>query len=226
MTRLAAVLAVVLTLLTVPPAHAQPSPIAGVLADLVASDHLAGAVAAVENGDTVMTTSAGYSDVDARTPFAPQTHVRVASITKTFVATAILQLVGEGRVDLDASVDTYLPGLLRGDGIDGTAITVRQLLRHQSGLPEYFDETTEPPTEPVDPHELLRWALAKPGSAPGGTVAGYTNTNYVVAGLILEAVTGHPAPEEITRRIVAPLGLTHTYFPAPGDTWLRAPMAS
>jgi len=53
----------------------------------------------------------------------------------------------------------------------------------------------------------------------------YTNTNYIVAGLILESVTGRPAADEITRRIIAPLGLTHTYFPAAGDTWLRSPMA-
>lgn len=208
-----------------PSAHAQPIGLDAVLTQSVADNRLAGAVAAVVDGSAVTLSSAGHTDVVSGATFAPQTHVRVASITKTFVAAAILQLVSEGRVQLDAPVETYLPGLIRGEGIDGNAITVRQLLRHQSGLPEYFDDTTEPPRHPVSPRELLSWALTKPGAPPGQRVPVYTNTNYVVAGLIIEAVTGRSAADEITRRIIAPLGLTHTYFPAAGDTGLRSPMA-
>ncbi|MBB2990914.1 D-alanyl-D-alanine carboxypeptidase [Mycolicibacterium iranicum] len=221
----AAITLLILAMLTAGPARAQPAPLDGVLTRLVASDDLAGAVGVVADGDMVLRSSAGYADVDTRAPFAPPTHVRVASITKTFVAAAVLQLVGENRIHLDAPVDTYLPGVLRGEGIDGAAITVRQLLRHQRGLPEYFDDSTEPPATPVAARELLSWALAKPGSPPGQPVPVYTNTNYVVAGLILEAVTGSPAAGVITRRIIEPLGLAHTYFPAAGDSWLRAPMA-
>lgn len=217
--------AVVAAVLTCPPVHAQQSRLDGVLAGAVSDNDLAGAVAVVRNAAVVTTSSAGYADVASETPFAPRTHVRVASITKTFVAAAILQLVTERRIDLDAPVETYLPGVVLGDGINGSTITVRQLLRHQSGLPEYFDDATQPPTSPVAPRELLSWALAKPVLHPPTSVPVYTNTNYIVAGLILEAVTGRPAAEEITRRIITPLGLTDTYFPAPGDTWLRSPMA-
>ncbi len=221
----AALVGALMVAVSAPPAPAQPSPLAAVVADAVAADNLAGAVAVIRDGTAVTLSSAGDADVAGRAPFGAQTHVRVASITKTFVAAAILQLVGEGRIRLDAPVETYLPGTLRGDGIDGNAVTVRQVLRHQSGLPEYFDDTTEIPDQPVAAQELLSWALAKKGSPPGHAVPIYTNTNYVVAGLILEAVTGRPAADEITGRIIVPLGLTHTYFPAPGDTGLRAPMA-
>lgn len=224
--RLAAGLAITLIIgFAAPPAHAQPTPLDAVLAESVAANGLAGAVAVVADGAAVTLSSAGHTDVATGATFTPQTHVRVASITKTFVAAAILQLVSEGRVQLDAPVETYLPGLIRGEGIDGATISVRQLLRHQSGLPEYFDDTTEPPAQPVSPHDLLSQALAKPGAAPGQPVPVYTNTNYIVAGLIIEAVTGRSAADEITRRIIAPLGLTHTYFPAAGDTGLRSPMA-
>lgn len=220
-----AVAALVITGLIAPAAQAQPSRVDGVLARAITDHDLAGAVAVIRDGAAVVTETAGYADAATETPFASETHVRVASITKTFVAAAILQLVTERKVDLDASLDTYLPGLIHGDGIDGNAITVRQLLRHQSGLPEYFDEDTPPPTSPVMPRELLSWALAKPVPYPPTSVPVYTNTNYIVAGLILESVTGRPAAEEITRRIITPLGLTHTYFPAAGDTGVRAPMA-
>lgn len=211
--------------LVAPIAHAQPSAVNAVLADAVARDDLPGGVATIRNGSAVTTVSAGYADPAAEAPFGPDTRVRIASITKTFVAAAVLQLVGEGLVDLDAPVEIYLPGLLHGAGIDGNAITVRHLLRHQSGLPEYFDDTTEPPDRPVPAREFVAQALTRRGVPPGGPVPVYTNTNYFVAGLILEAVTGRPAAEEITRRIIVPLGLTHTYFPAPGDTGLAAPMA-
>ena len=102
---------------------------------------------------------------------------------------------------------------------------MRQLLRHQSGLPEYFDADTKPPAEPVTGDQLLDAGLTRPAQFAPGSAMKYTNTNYVIAGLLIEKVTGHPAADEITRRIIVPLGLSDTYFPAPGDTGLRAPFA-
>ncbi|WP_081491216.1 serine hydrolase domain-containing protein [Mycolicibacterium phlei] len=165
------------------------------------------------------------SSVETAAGFAPDTHVRVASITKPFVAATVLQLVDEGRIDLDASVEHYLPGRIRGEGIDASRITVRQLLRHQSGLPEYFDDVTEVPQLPVTGERLLDMALSRPAQFEPGTQMRYTNTNYVVAGLLIEKVTGRPAADEVTARIILPLGLFDTYFPAPGDRGLRAPFA-
>lgn len=108
--RLAAVAALVIASLTAPTAQAQPSRVDGVLARAITDHDFAGAVAVIRDGAAVVTETAGYADAATETPFVPDTHVRVASITKPFVAAAILQLVAERRVDLDASIDTYLPG--------------------------------------------------------------------------------------------------------------------
>jgi D-alanyl-D-alanine carboxypeptidase len=211
--------------LTAAPASAQPTAVADVLIRVVGTDDLAGGVAVVRDGPNVSHYAAGFSDVDTGAEFAPRTHIRVASITKAFVAAMVLQLVAETKVDLDAPIETYLPGRIRGEGIDANAITVRQLLRHQSGLPEYFDEEAPPPAEPVTADQLLDAALAKPAQFAAGTAMKYTNTNYIIAGLLIEKVTGRPAAEEITWRIIVPLGLFDTYFPAPGDTGLRPAFA-
>ncbi len=184
-----------------------------------------GGVAVVRDGSTSPEPRPGTPMSTPAPGLAPQTHVRVASITKTFVAATILQLVAEGKVDLDTPIETYLPGRIRGEGIDANAITVRQLLRHQSGLPEYFDADTEPPAEPVTGDQLLDAALSRPCQFTPGSAIKYTNTNYVIAGLLIEKLTGHPAADEITWRIIVPLGLSDTYFPAPGDTGLRTPFA-
>jgi D-alanyl-D-alanine carboxypeptidase len=217
----------VLTLcaLTAPPASAAPPAVEQALMREVTAADLPGGVAVVRDGAALTTYAAGYADVDTRDGFAPGTHVRAASITKPFVAATVLQLVAEGRVDLDAPVERYLPGRIRGDGFTGEIVTVRHLLRHQSGLPEYFDPRTPVPTGPVTADQQLEMALAKPAQFPAGTAMKYTNTNYVVAGMLIEAVTGAPAADEVTRRVIAPLGLRDTYFPAPGDTGLRTPFA-
>ena len=210
---------------TAAPAHASPSALDEALARVVTEDDLPGGVAVVRTAADVTRHSAGVSDVATGAGFAPNTHVRVASITKTFVAATIMQLVAEGRIDLDAPIETYLPGRVRGMQIDANAITVRQLLRHQSGLPEYFDADTVVPVEPKTADQLLDMALTRPAQFSPGSAMKYTNTNYVVAGLLIEAVTASPAADEIARRVIEPLGLSDTYFPAPGDTALRAPFA-
>ena len=218
--------AILLLLVALTSACAQPAPSVGdALTGVVTRDELPGGVAVVREHQGLTRASAGYSDVDASARFKPHTHIRAASITKTFVAATLLQLVAEGKLDLDKSIETYLPGRIRGPGIDGSAITVRHLLRHQSGLPEYFDGNTPVPTQPVTADQLLDAALKKPPLFAPGTAIKYTNTNYVIAGLLIEKLTGRPAAEEITRRIITPLGLRGTYFPGPGDRGLRAPFA-
>lgn len=204
------------------------TPVADALNRSVAHDDLAGGVAVIRHGpddSDVTRVAAGYSDVHTNAGFAPHTHVRAASVTKTFVAATVMQLSAEKKIDLDGSVETYLPGRIHGDGIDAGAITVRQLLRHQSGLPEYFDKATPRPTEPVAAQRLLDMALDRPAQFKPGTAMKYTNTNYIVLGILIEKVTGHPAVDEITSRTIAPLGLADTYFPAPDDKGLRSPFA-
>ena len=153
--------------------------------------------------------------------------VRIGSNTKTFVAVVILQLVQEGKITLDEPIETYLPGLIHGEGIDGSKITVRQLLQHTSGLPEYTD--TVPGETDIfqirdnyySTRDLLDVALSKPAAFEPGSQFKYTNTNYIVLSLLAEKVTHRPLAEQITQRITEPLGLTHTYYPGPGEEDIR-----
>ena len=154
--------------------------------------------------------------------------VRIGSNTKTFVAVVVMQMVQEGKVGLDEPIETYLPGLIKGEGIDGSKITVRQLLQHTSGLPEYTDTylssraaESENMQHYVPPRDLLDTALGKPAAFEPGTQWKYTNTNYIVLGMLIERVSQRPVGEQIDERIVKKLGLSHTYFPAPGEEKIR-----
>ena len=153
--------------------------------------------------------------------------VRVGSASKTFVAVVVMQMVQEGKVGLDEPIETYLPGLIKGEGVDGSKITVRQLLQHTSGLPD-FDETLFGTTDVfqyrhhyVTPRDVLDSALSKPAQFEPGTQWKYTNTNYIVLGMLVERVSQRPVGEQIDERIVKKLGLSHTYFPAPGEEKIR-----
>ena len=152
--------------------------------------------------------------------------VRIGSISKTFTAVVTMQLVQEGKITFDEPIETYLPGLIRGEGIDGSKITVRQLLQHTSGLPEYSDQIgLDDPFANRDKYysarDTLDLALSKPAAFEPGSQFKYTNTNYIVLSLLAEKVTHRPLAEQITKRIIEPLGLTHTYLPGPGEENIR-----
>ena len=155
--------------------------------------------------------------------------VRIGSNTKTFVAVVVMQLVQEGKVGLDEPIETYLPGLIKGEGVDGSKITVRQLLQHTSGLPEYTDTTPgsgdifQIKDHYAQPRDLLDTALSKPAAFEPGTQWKYTNTNYIVLGMLIERVSQRPVGEQIDERIVKKLGLSHTYLPGNGEKKLHGP---
>ncbi|WP_372490899.1 serine hydrolase domain-containing protein [Actinomadura terrae] len=149
------------------------------------------------------------------------------SNTKTYVATTILQLAGEGRLGLDDTIGEWLPGVVEGNGNRGSKITIRQLLQHTGGLYDYandLDFFTEEGFakhrfDHYSPAELVALAMRhRPGSQPGernpdGTSKWkYSNTGYVLAGMLIERVAGHSWEREATLRIVRPLGLRHTGF--------------
>ncbi|WP_405021563.1 beta-lactamase family protein [Kitasatospora sp. NBC_00070] len=169
------------------------------------------------------TYTAGVGDLSTGGKVPNDGQVRIGSNTKTFTAVVVLQLVGEGKVALDEPIETYLPGLVRGDGIDGNRIKVRQLLQHTSGIPDYegLIEETVLRDRYFEPRELLDLALRHKAEFAPGKGFRYSNTNYVLAGLLVQRVTGRPLPEEIDRRILKPLGLRHTSFPAAGDRTIR-----
>ncbi|MGW4382154.1 serine hydrolase domain-containing protein [Kitasatospora sp. NPDC004531] len=203
-----------------PPPTAPPAPR---LDALVAELGVPGALATVRDQHGRSTSAAaGVGDLATGAPVPADGEVRVGSNTKTFVAVVVLQLAAEGRVRLDRDIDHYLPGLVRGDGIDGRHITVRQLLQQTSGLPNYTAYLDDDP-RPYQPRELLDLALRHPAAFPPGASWQYSNTNYLLAGLLVERVTGHSIGHELDTRIVRRLGLRHTYFPAPGESALRGP---
>ncbi|WP_205303924.1 serine hydrolase domain-containing protein [Nonomuraea montanisoli] len=150
-------------------------------------------------------------------------HSRIGSDTKTWTATVVLQLVGEGRISLDETVDHYLPGLIRTRLYDGRKITVRQLLQHTSGLPDYLDAPFWDDEEAhrwdhIEPLQTVQQALTLP--RPDRTASGfaYANTNYNLAGLIVTKVTGRGIGTEITQRIIERLGLRETSWPGDQTT--------
>jgi D-alanyl-D-alanine carboxypeptidase len=153
--------------------------------------------------------------------------VRIASITKTFVATVVLQLVGEGRLRLTDSVEEHLPALVeRFPELRGR--TVRQLLSMRSGLPNPEDardsaKRARDPTRRFTPESLVGLALEAPVSPPG--TPGYSNTSYILLGEIAEAVTGAPLAELIAKRIAEPLGIEDARLPPDDDTSLPEPSA-
>jgi D-alanyl-D-alanine carboxypeptidase len=194
---------------------------------LVTVDGFPGAMASVRRPDgRTRDYTAGVADVTTKAPMPVDARVRIASNTKMFTAVVVLQLVGEGRVRLDAPVETYLPGVVRGaGGIDGRRITVRQLLQQTSGLPDYDDVIFEDFVGALhtywEPYELLKVAFARKPEARPGEKFVYSNTNYILAGLVVQKVTGRPVGEQITSRIIEPLGLRKTYWPGDGETTIR-----
>ncbi|WNF28413.1 serine hydrolase domain-containing protein [Streptomyces sp. C11-1] len=204
-------------------AAARPDAVQRALNALVRDDRMPAALASVKDrSGRVRTYTAGVGDLATGSKVPRDGQVRIGSNTKSFTAVVVLQLVGEGKIDLDAFVDTYLPGLVRGEGIDGNRITVRQLLQHTSGLPEYSNHLGDD-VRYYAPRELLATALRHPAEFVPGKSWKYSNTNYVLAGLIVQKVTGRPLADEIDRRVVRRAGLRHTYFPAPGDARIREP---
>lgn len=137
----------------------------------------------------------------------------VGSITKTFVAALVLALVDEGALRLDEDVLPQLPGRLAPVG----SVTMRSLLNHTSGLPDFFEDTAfaatwrESPSQAWSPGELIEIALALPRHEPGAF--SYANSNYVLAGLVVESVAGRPVRELLRARVLDPLALSATRLP-------------
>jgi D-alanyl-D-alanine carboxypeptidase len=173
-----------------------------------------GVIVYARDGNRVFRLGRGYGRLVPRVPMRVSDRWRTASLTKTYTATVVLQLVGEGRLSLDDTVERWLPGLVPG----GAAITVRELLNHTSGLFDYFEDPTFPKrilrdrTRAWTPQELIAIGTSHgPLFAPGAGWA-YSNTGYQLLGLIVEAATGDTIGSELERRIFQPLRLRDTTF--------------
>ncbi|WP_280215479.1 serine hydrolase domain-containing protein [Nocardia cyriacigeorgica] len=178
--------------------------------------------APTEASATVLTVDGTTWTAGTRTPGTSEPvtggeHFRIGSITKTFVATVVLHMVDEHLVELDAPIEKYLPDVVR----DGDRITVRQILQHTSGIPDYMKTPGwstnrwrgDDRFRDYRPNELLQQAFTRPPDFAPGAKFRYSNSNYIVAGLLIEAVTGNPYGSEIERRILRPLDLNATSLP-------------
>lgn len=164
----------------------------------------------------------GVSDVATRTPMDVADHVRIGSITKSLTATVILQLAQEGRLRLDDPLAPYFPG------VQTNRATIRQALQLTSGIADYTTDAflnalAVAPQRVWSPAELVGLIADEPPMFPAGSSWYYSNTNYVILGMIAEQVTGAPLGRLITDRIFTPLGMTGCSFPAATDTTIPAP---
>lgn len=156
----------------------------------------------------------GVTDTATGLPMETDFYSRIGSVTKTFTATAVLELVTAGKVGLDDPIARYLAGVPNGD-----RITVRQLASMRSGLTDYTKvdgfgkAVTADPQHTFTPADLLDWAFSVPVQFPPGEKFDYSNTNYVVLGLLVEKVGAAALPDYIAEQILTPLGLARTSFP-------------
>jgi D-alanyl-D-alanine carboxypeptidase len=176
-----------------------------------------GYLARIDDGQHVATTVAGLADTATGRRLTGREQFEIGSNTKTFMATLALQLVDHRKLDLDAPVSKYLPGVVP----NGRNITVRMLLNHTSGLfnytgdPDFFVTMEQHPQHVYTDRELLGVAFAHDPNFAPGTGWSYSNTNYILVGMILQKLTGESLPDLVQQRIVRPLGLTRTYFADP-----------
>jgi D-alanyl-D-alanine carboxypeptidase len=208
---------ILLLLLGVAPGHGQtPAPLRH-LVERYASEHdFSGTVLVQRQGRTVYSRSFGIADRAFQIPVTADTHFRIASVTKLFTSVLILQLVQEGRIDLDAPIRDALPEF-PGDGAD--RITLHQLLNHTSGLAQWddvgsyqdaFANGVERYQRPLSSEQLLRLCCSGALAHAAGSQFDYNNADYFVLGRIIEHVTGQSYEEALAERILRPLGLRNT----------------
>ena len=191
-----------------PPAGLQQA------ADQLVADGVPGVIIMTRRGQQVSNVVAGLADKATGQPMQAQDKVRIGSITKTFVATVVLQLAAERRLSLNDSVQKWLPGVVTGHGYHPAQITIRQLLQQTSGIQDYTSApgflTEANLAKTWQPQQLVDIAL-RLGPPVHGWL--YSDINYILLGMIIQKVTGRSPVTEISRRILVPLGLHDTSFP-------------
>ncbi|MDV8021342.1 serine hydrolase domain-containing protein [Rhodococcus sp. IEGM 1330] len=171
------------------------------------------AVAQVRDGENSWSGAAGLVERGGTEAASADDPVRIASVTKSMVAAVVLQLVDEGKVQLDHQVDELLPGLLP------KPVTIRQLLDHTSGIPNYLvgfdsaEQIASRSTDSVTDDELISQALAMPWTTEPGQEFSYSNTNYVLLGRIIAELDGKTIAQSLQDRVFDPLQMTDTTYP-------------
>jgi D-alanyl-D-alanine carboxypeptidase len=184
----------------------------------LASTEIPGIIVGIWSPEGNYTKAAGVSNTSTKAPMTTDLAMRIGSATKPFTITTVLQLVDEGKVGLDDPISKYVDGVT-----DGDKITVRQLAGMRSGIPDYtstegfITDYLADPQADFTPQRLLSYIAGQPLSFAPGTKFEYSNTNTTLLGLLVERVTEKPLSDVITERILKPLKLDHTHFPAGND---------
>jgi len=209
--------------------HASPASLADTVRPVVVEQmqrmRIPGLIVSVQTPDGQSWIEAlGVADTVTQTPMNVADHMRVGSITKSFTATVILQLAQDGRLALDDQLATYFPGF------DTNNATIRQALQLTSGIADYttvgfLNALAEGPQRVWSPGELLATVADQPPMFPAGTSWYYSNTNYVMLGMLAEQVTGQPLGRLIADRVFAPLQMTGCSMPAISDADLPEPFS-
>ena len=214
------------TLTTAAPAAAEPSleaTLLPVVTGQMATMGIPGVIVSVQTPDRgSWQVALGVSDIVTRTPMDVADHVRIGSITKSLTATVILQLAQEGRLRLDDPLAPYFPG------IQTNHATIRQALQLTSGIADYTTDAflnalAVAPQRVWSPAELVGLVADEPPMFPAGTGWYYSNTNYVMLGIVAEQVTGRPLGRLIADRIFGPLNMTGCSFPDAADSTIPQP---
>jgi D-alanyl-D-alanine carboxypeptidase len=185
-----------------------------------------GVVAAVQTPEYTWIRALGVADRSSEEPMTPEMYHRIGSVTKTFTATLLLQAADDGLLSLDDTIDQYIKGVPNGD-----EITLRQMANMTSGVATYSETKKfdgDPGADPYrvwEPEELAKIGIEDSPLFDPGTEFNYSNTNYVLLGLVLEQVTGESIGELTREQIIEPLGLKGTSFPDTSDTSLPEPHA-
>jgi D-alanyl-D-alanine carboxypeptidase len=178
-----------------------------------------GVALSVQAGDRLFSGAAGVADLKTGAALTPLHTFRVGSNSKPYMAVLVLQLAEEGKLGLDDPVTLTLPQYEQWSGI-----TLRQLLGMQSGIPDYLQqqelwlEGFSHPGKVYTPEELLAYVAGEPLAFQPGQEGDYSNSNYLLIGLVIEAVTGNALADEVRTRIVEPLGLVHTRLATDAST--------
>jgi D-alanyl-D-alanine carboxypeptidase len=212
-----AVAVVALTVWAVPATAATPKRVnLPQLARSLVKEGAPGAIVYVRTPTAARAGAAGFADLTAHTTMRASYRYRIASVSKAYVSVVVLQLEAEGKLDIDDSVEKFLPGLVPGGG----AITLRELMNHTSGLynytddPAFFQAVLSNPARMWLPGELLAIAFGHPALFAPESNWSYSNTNYILLGLVAEAVTARPLGQLLQERIFGPLSLTSSSFPS------------
>lgn len=209
-------------LLALSPATRAQTPLADLepefdaLMDQVIANGVPGAILRVESDDTALEFARGVADLETGEPIRPDDLIRMGSVTKLYTAAVIHALVREGELELDCPAAHYLPaGTL--DGVaNGDTVTLRQLLNHTGGIPDFYDDEGHTPFDftqttlvPADVLEAMRGVPAT--NAPGEAYA-YSNTGYHILAGVAEAVTGEAMDTLYRRYVFEPAGLQATQY--------------